>query len=218
MSFIKNIYKEIKNSRSAIFFILGASIAILSPVLFLNIWKGIPITILTSDPSVIGGIGPHVGFLSQLGIFFWASASAICFFTAYSISTKPNVGTVKPFFLSSGLLSLLLGIDDVFLLHERIFPHIGIPQELVMVAYAALVLIWLIKFYPFILRSEFTLLFISLLFFGLSILVDLIKLDIPGRLLLEDGAKLVGIVSWLTYFFNVGVVAISTHYREICSR
>ena len=60
-------------------------------------------------------------------------------------------------------------------------------------------------------NTQYILLGMALVFFGVSITLDLFEMfEIPflGRLLFEDSAKLVGIVSWLSYFFRVGVFAV----------
>jgi len=51
----------------------------------------------------------------------------------------------------------------------------------------------------------------ALFFFALSVIFD--KSSIPGidPYLLEDGAKIAGIVSWMSYFFSVGTTAINNH-------
>ncbi len=103
-------------------------------------------------------------------------------------------------------MTLVLGIDDVFLLHEKVFPWFGVPEEAVVGSYAGFVLFYLVKFYSVILKTEYVLLVMALSFFGLSATLDLVQPH--GSYLLEDGAKLVGIVSWLAYFFRTGESAI----------
>jgi hypothetical protein len=104
------------------------------------------------------------------------------------------------------MLTLYLGLDDVFLLHEEVFPRFGVPEEVVLSCYPVFMLFYLFWFYPVILKTEYVLLGTALLFFGISVTVDLFDLsDIDLFFLFEDGVKLIGIVSWLAYFFRVGV-------------
>ena len=104
------------------------------------------------------------------------------------------------------MLTLYLGLDDVFLLHEKVFPRLGVPEEVVLCSYPVFMLFYLFWFYPVILKTEYILLGIALLFFGISVTIDLFDpSDIDIFFLLEDGVKLVGIVSWLAYFFRVGM-------------
>jgi hypothetical protein len=64
-----------------------------------------------------------------------------------------------------------------------------------------------------VLLSEFELLIISLLFFGMAAIVDLNQEkmgEIFGawRILLEDGSKMLGIVGWFGYFSRECFVAV----------
>ena len=69
-------------------------------------------------------------------------------------------------------------------------------------------------------KTEYILLGGAILFFGISITLDL--LDPPGidPYLFEDSAKLIGILFWLAYFFNTGSSAIyknATHLGSVTS-
>ena len=188
--------------------ILAVSAVLVGVVLLLHFWKGIPIGRLTRDPTAIVGVPLYTGFLSQIGIFFWSASTAVCIFSAKVLSRHPDSLEIKRFLFVSGLLTLVLGLDDVFLLHEDFFPSFGVPEKVVFVSYAGIVLFYLVRFYSIILNTNYILLGMALVFFGVSITLDLFS---HGSYLFEDGAKLVGIVSWLSYFFHVGAYAV---YRD----
>ena len=185
---------------------------LVSMVLLLHLWKGIPIGQLTRDPTAIVGVPFYIGFLSQIGIFFWSASAAVCMFSAMVISKRPDSLKIKGFFFASGLLTLVLVLDDAFLLHESVFPyHLGIAEKAVFVTYAGFVLLYLLRFYSVILNTEYILLVAALIFFGVSIALDIFNPPGLNPYLFEDAAKIAGIVSWLVYFFRVGIVAISCH-------
>lgn len=185
--------------------ILAVSAVLVGMVLFLHLWKGIPIGRLTRDPAAISGSPFYVGLLSQIGIFLWSAAAAICLFSANGLSHTGNL-KVKPFLIVSGLMTLVLGLDDAFLIHEEVMPHFfGVPPEAVFVSYALLILLFLVVFNSVILKTEYVLLVMALICFGASVASDVF--ESPGYLF-EDGAKLVGIVSWLAYFFRTGTAAL----------
>ena len=188
--------------------ILAVSAVLVGVVLLLHFWKGIPIGRLTRDPTSIVGSPLYTGFLSQIGIFFWSASAAICLFSAKVLSRHPDSLKIKCFLFVSGLLTLVLGLDDVFLLHEKFFPYLGVPEKAVFVIYAVFVLFYLVRFYSIILKTEYILLGMALVFFGVSVTIDLFQPYGIDRYLFEDGAKLVGIVSWLAYFFRVGAFAV----------
>lgn len=188
--------------------ILAISAVLIGMVLFLHFWKGIPIGTLTRDPAAISGSPFYVGFLSQVGIFLWSAAAATCMFSANVLSRTGNP-EVKPFLLVSGLVTLALGLDDAFLLHEEAIPDFfAVPEKAVFASYAALALLFLVKFYSVILKTEYVLLVMASIFFGASVALDLLESPGTDLYLFEDGAKLVGIVSWLAYFFRTGASAL----------
>lgn len=162
----------------------------------LSLKTGHSFTDLTRDPAQVYNTSVVVGFLSHLGIFLWTASAAICFFTSGLIDRGSN----HRFFLCSGLVSTLLGLDDEFLLHEIVFPNFfGIPENYVYLGYICLILAYFIYFrYP-ILKNNYVLLFISSIALGLSLGLDLI---IPSATAVEDCFKFAGIVFWLAYFVD----------------
>ncbi len=190
--------------------IIVVSAVLIGGVLLLHFWKGVPISRLTRDPIGIIGVPSYTGFLSQIGIFFWSASAAICMFSAKVLSKHPDCLKIKHFLFVSGLLTLLLGLDDVFLLHENFFPRfVGVPETVVIASYLGCVLFCLVRFYSVILKTDYILLGMALIFFGVSNILDLLDpFPFLDSYLYEDGAKLVGIVSWLSYFFRVGAFAV----------
>lgn len=178
-------------------------------VLLLHYWKGIPIGELTRDPNAVFEGPFYIGFLSQLGIFFWTASAAICILSAKVLSGPKNNLKTKRFFYLSGTLTLVLAFDDIFLLHEEFFPRFGISEKVILLCYATFILFFLVRFYSLILKTEYVLLVMAFIFFGLSVFLDLFQPEGIDPHLMEDGAKLVGIVSWLAYFFRTGASAIS---------
>jgi hypothetical protein len=197
-----HLIRQLESSRLAIGLILIVSTILIGAVWFLHLWKGIPIGHLTRDPHIIVSAPLYTGFLSQVGIFFWSASAAICIFTAKLLSKKSENLKIKRFLIVSGMLTLVLGLDDAFLLHEGISPYLGISEKAIFASYGGFVLFYLVRFYSIILKTEYVLLGLALFFFGLSIALDVIDPQGIDPFLFEDGAKLVGIVSWLAYFFR----------------
>lgn len=181
------------------------SAAFLGMVLFLHFWKEVPINRLTQDPTIIGGLSVYAGFLSQVGIFFWSASATMCFSSVILLSGREKQHELKRFLLVSGLLTLLLGLDDAFLLHESVLPYFGIPQIFVLGSYVVFVMLYLFRFYPVILQTEYRLMAFALSFFGISVMLDVLNPPGINPFFFEDGAKLIGLVSWLAYFFLVGI-------------
>ncbi len=214
MKLLPSLIAQYHSNRTTITIVLSISAFLIGIVLLFNLVGGIPIGNLTRDPSAIMGAPFYTGILSQTGIFFWSASAAICMFSAKIISKNPDSFKFKRFLFFSGLLTMLLGLDDIFLLHESVFPYLGIHEKVVYATYAGLVLFYLVKFYPTILKTEYILLVMALGFFALSVIFD--KSSIPGidPYLLEDGVKIAGIVSWMFYFYSVGTVAINKYTTQ----
>ncbi|MGE4543373.1 MAG: hypothetical protein AB7D06_04585 [Pedobacter sp.] len=120
------------------------------------------------------------------------------------------------FFLISGLITSLLLLDDLFLLHERVFPQIfHWRQRYIFVTYGSMIYIYLMYFRKTILKTNFITLALALGFFFLSIAVDgmsdIMGITIPYYHLYEDGFKLVGLANWLGYFGETSLYAINQH-------
>lgn len=195
--------------------IIGLSLVppflVLLLAVIINVLRGITIGYLTRDPNAIGGNTYYAGFISQLGIFFWAGTAAICGFTYLLLKQTKAVSEKIAFIIFAGGLTLLLGFDDVFQLHEGFFPAMGVSENIVLASYVVLLAIFLVRFQTVILRTNYVLFAIALGFFGISMVVDVLFLFESIRHLLEDGAKLFGIVTWFAYFAEVCFIALQIH-------
>lgn len=102
----------------------------------------------------------------------------------------------------------MLLIDDIFLIHEVVFPkYLKIPEQVIFLVYGILIFSYLLKFKQIIQNTEYIPLILAFAFFGFSVIADSSLIYIPqswlkneGLYLLEDGAKLLGIISWYIYF------------------
>jgi hypothetical protein len=181
---------------------------LLAPAFALHYTWGIPFGRLTRDPVAVLRGPVHIGYLSQAGIFFWAAAAAACFFAARLLREGAPPSEMRRFLRVAGSLTLMLGLDDMFLLHERVFPALGVPEPVVYAAYIAFVLYFLVRFRALILQTEYVLLGMALTFFAVSVGLDVLDPAGIDPYLWEDGAKLVGIVSWTTYFWRTAAGAV----------
>lgn len=205
---IKQIPQVFASHKKLIGWSLVPPFMVLLLAVLINVFRGITIGYLTRDPNAIGGNTYYAGFISQLGIFFWAGTAAICLFS-YLLLKQAKASPITLFIICAGALTLLLGFDDVFQLHEGFFPHIGVSENIVLLSYLLLMASFLFQFQRVILRSNYVLFGIALSFFTLSMVVDVFSLFEPIRHLLEDGAKLFGIVTWSAYFAEICFIELS---------
>ena len=174
--------------------------------IIVRLQTGIAIAEFTRDPRGFTGIPVYTGSISNLGVMIWTGGAAICLFTYGVIRNRGKGDLTPPFLLYAGLFTLLLTLDDLFMLHEVVFPEeLGIPENLTYATYALLAIGLLVLFRSVILKSNFLLLLLALVFLGTSVVVDFFQgmVSIPGWYLWEDGSKLFGIVSWTAYFISV---------------
>ena len=110
------------------------------------------------------------------------------------------------------IITLVMLLDDLFLFHELVFPiFLNIPGRFLFISYAIIILWYLLRFRRTIVNTKWAFLFLGFLCFGSSIFIDILRdifhLDFYQPHLLEDGFKLLGIVSWLSYYvtgsFNI---------------
>lgn len=210
---LKNIKFQIKNAWLFELLFLLICFFSISLVVTLHLTQDVAIGDLVRDLNATAKLPFYTGFLSQLGIFFWAATTAICFFTAMLLA-EPQVKEFKSFFICSGLLVLIMALDDAFLLHEKAFPKIGISEKTLISFYAFFLFYILKRFCSIIAATEFIFLATALFFFAVSVVTDFFQYQYfwnqnQYRILLEDGAKFTGIVAWLVYYFRAGIYAVS---------
>ncbi len=185
-------------------------------VIVIRLTTDIAIAELVRDPISFTGLPLYTGSLSNLGIMIWSGAGAICYFSWGMLRSRSVDRQVPRFLLASGIFTTILVLDDFFLFHEEIFPALGIPQDLVLGAYLVFALAFVYWFRQTILQTRYLLLLLAGIGFGVSILVDvLVHLGLIWPLfLLEDGAKLFGIVSWTAYYAFVSSQFIASQFRH----
>lgn len=177
---------------------------------------GIGMYELTADPAEVARKPPYTGLFSQLGNLLWCGTAAICIFTAFLI--KVDLDSRRRWFtflIASFCLTAFLLLDDLFQVHEY-YPVLflgfdtKIPLEnrtlqnlfeaLFFVIYFASFGIYLFSFRHHVRQTEYLPFLFAIVFFGLSIVVDLAPETLLGHYIIEESFKLLGIISWITYF------------------
>jgi hypothetical protein len=187
----------------------------LSAITLVSILKGIPIHKFMRDPSAVAKVSPFIGVMSNLGVLLWCSSATMCLFSWVFLRNRTNDIVFLKFILYSGLMTILLMSDDLFLFHEKIYPYLFWGSEkIVYFFYGGLLLYGMMMFNKCILDTEYLILLIAVGFFGLSITIDAFQHHIEQvighwRILFEDGFKLLGIVGWFAYFSRCCLLKIS---------
>jgi hypothetical protein len=169
--------------------------------MFATLILGVEPSRLLRDPNAYSVQAFYVGFFSNMGVLAWWTATVSCLTASAALRGRvPNATWAAT--TTGGLLSALLGLDDLLMLHEAFAPdYLGLPEQLSLPAYAAAMLWYLWRFRKFHLSMDIGLLAAAVLLLGLSVGADLAYSDaydgIP--ILLEDGFKFGGICAWAAY-------------------
>jgi hypothetical protein len=172
-------------------------------------------TVLTGDPLVVAKGKFYYGAVSSLGSIGWTATCTICLATYFMLSDSADKKT-RSFFLFSGLFTLFLLVDDLFMLHDDFFPnYLGVNQNIILALYPILSAFLLINYRGRIAETSYNRLFIALGFLGLSAVIDTIfpsvnRLDLA----LEDGFKFLGIVGWAIYFFDTAFTVLKYEVKS----
>lgn len=209
---MKNTMKLINSQLGFLLLVIFFDLFILTGVLFVSVYKNIPVGTLTRDAGNITG-QIFIGMLSNLGIILWAVSAAACFMGTIILYDMP---IKRRFLLFSGLVTTLLAVDDAFLLHDGIIPRLFHVHEWpVYVGYLLLYVLYLAFFMKDILSlTHYPFLALALMFFGVSIIMDVFFETFPTAAIepfFEDGAKFIGISLWCFYFFSTTVKFIQPH-------
>lgn len=175
---------------------LALAAAFIGLVLYIHATAEVPLGTLTRDP--LSGKPAYLGLLSQAGILVWAAGAAVCLLAGTVLRGTPD----GRFMLGAGILSIVLCVDDAFLLHDEVLPLVGIPEGVIYAAYLGMIVLFFAAFRRAIFRSGYGVLLLALAFLGLSVICDAWGLPWLDPYLLEDGAKFAGIALWTGYLFS----------------
>jgi hypothetical protein len=192
------VASNIKNSRKDIFKALLLIGFLLGMIQLIHVWRDIPYENLVRDPNAIANLPKYIGFISQFGIFLWFASVGICFMGYFLIRGIESVNKKSKYLLYFGVFSLMLGLDDAYMLHEEL-AHRGLYEEMFFGVYAVMMLVFILKFLKLFFQTHFILLILSGFCLASSIAVD--KYD-HTLFLLDDSFKVSGIVFWFVYFFR----------------
>jgi hypothetical protein len=180
--------------------LIAVNVVVLAVLVIAVVQDRAPAPLLLRDPSNITRQPFYLGLLSNAGVLLWCAAAVTCLFAATLTADR----RLRWFLVASGLLTALLGLDDLFVLHETVFPvHLGVHERLVVGVYGIAALAYLIAFYRIILQTDFLLLAVAGFFFAWSLSLDFrFWFRTPFDEVLDDGLKLIGIANWCAYYIR----------------
>jgi len=179
--------------------------AVLVMVLGIAYTSDVPVTDLLRDPSATLDGAWYVGLVSIAGVALWAAAAAICVLCLGAEATRGQ----RSLLLAGAVTSLVLGADDAFLLHEAIKNGIGIPSPVTIGAYGVIAIVLFWRAWSYLkTRPDLAVFVVAVALFAISVILDAAgEADLPTppySAVIEDVAKFLGLVTWVTFFAGVG--------------
>jgi hypothetical protein len=175
---------------------------------------GDPIWMLTRDPADTRRFPPYIGMLSNWGVMLWTATAVICLFSAVLLKQQKAPHATFKFFVASGIFSLWLGIDDLFMLHDRLFPRMfHVPEILFYLLYFFVFAAYLAFFTSQIVKYDY-LLFVAAFLFFVTSRQFFFKIPFLGQFnTTGDMLKYFGIVFWLAFFYRAALFEVNAFLR-----
>jgi hypothetical protein len=151
-----------------------------------------------------------LGMASNIGVLYWTVGAACCGFAAavlwHSAAPRPKVLMLT----QAALLTGFLGVDDLIMLHDSVFPRFGVPEMVTFGVYGLLGVAYLVLNWRLILQEEPGLFAAAVGFLLLSLGVDASGNDerLLWKHVLEEAAKLMGIAGWCVWHVRVACRAV----------
>lgn len=180
--------------------------------------RGVPFGLLSRDPNNLSGAPFYAGALSNLGVLLWWTAATTALYGAALLWRGGGDPKTVGLLLSTGLLSAMLALDDLYMIHEVVAPrYAGIPNPVVVGFYVACTGVWALVHRQDILGHLPVVLGLAGIFFAVSIGVDEFATGLPMWFIWEDGSKFAGIIGWVTWTCSISyrrVAAVLSRRRD----
>jgi len=150
------VLRQVKSLSPLMLFICVPTLLLIASTVVVNLKTDLPIRYFFIDPVAEFNAPMYIGLLSNFGVLLWCSAASVCLFSGVMLFHQEKQREVSLFLIGSGLITSLLMFDDLYLLHEEVFPdHLFVPQPLVFVAYAVLIIAYFVRFRKMIWNTDF---------------------------------------------------------------
>ncbi|MBV0892993.1 hypothetical protein KTN05_14230 [Paracoccus sp. Z118] len=168
--------------------------------------RGVPLLQMLDDPASYHEVSPLSGLVSYGGVWLMSSTAAICAFAAH-------VGTRKRGLLAGvAAFSAYFALDDLLMLHEAVWPRIGIPEEVILLGFAAALLATLLRTRALAAPAHPFGLYLALALMAGSIVIDLGVTpdgENDAGTIIEDVLKFVALGIWTLFWTAVASAAVT---------
>ena len=167
--------------------------------------RQVPLMQMLDDPASFYDVSPLAGIVSYGGVWLMSSTAAVCAFAAHvGLRHRRLLAGVAAF-------SLYFAVDDLFMFHEAVWPRVGIPEEIIMLAFATALLAILLAARAQAAPGKAWGLYLALALMAGSILIDVgLNRDAANdaATVLEDVLKFLGIGIWALFWTGVASGAV----------
>jgi hypothetical protein len=167
---------------------------------------GEPSEVFTREPQVVLKGSFYVGSFSNLGGLIWFSTAAIL---SFAVTLKPEN---RMALILAALVTWALGLDDIFMFHEKIYPKLHISNTMLYILYFGTIGVIVFRYYRQLSRSTLIGIAIAVFFWIVSAALDRYFNDL-GQLE-EDGSKFVGIAVWAAVWIRQAYYSVSRLVRS----
>lgn len=187
---------------------LCAAIAVAVIVWVVADYKDLAPKLLTRDPYQAGKMPFYYGYASLFGSAVWICGGAATLAIAFAARTIRDLSWNRPglfrLALWGGAIGLVMGIDDLLLIHDAWARRIGIPEILFHAVYAGATVALAATTWRTMLReTAWPLYVITLAGYASSSIIDFIRGEPEVLRQAEDIFKLAAIITWTVYFADV---------------
>lgn len=160
------------------------------------------------------------GLLSNLGVMAMALAAGAALVGWLVLRTTPSPtvsapagpiptpGRLRPLLAWGAALSALFALDDLLMLHETAAVIPG-AAALIGAVYALVFVAFIVRFRATIRRDlDAGLLVLAVAALAASVLVDIVIEATEWSVLIEDGAKLLGIAAWSAFVLRAALIGL----------
>ncbi|MDM8165150.1 hypothetical protein [Roseovarius sp.] len=166
--------------------------------------SGFTLIEILRDTAQSTGQSSFLGFLSNIGVWFWVAAGAICLARALSFERGGDDRLRRLLFLVGGF-SLVLAADDFFLIHDRY-----IAEGIVVPLYAIFLWRLLSKHRQAIFAVNGAAFLGAGALLGMSVGIDAVQevIGIPYAVnqVIEEGMKFLGAATWLYFCYEAAAL------------
>lgn len=172
----------------------------------LGVQRSVPLEHLFLDPATVAGAPWYAGAVSQLGIVCWTVAAVASAGGAWVAGQTGRPSAARFLAIGSAVTTVMLA-DDLLQLHSDVLPRLlGLPKTAAMGLVVGPVILWAIRWYREVVRTRWPMLVGALGGWATSVMVDrVVQPDEATGLLVEDGAKFLGVLAWAIYFATTAI-------------